>query len=92
MAKRTMSKVPTGARIRVRDGVSAPEFPEVVIAGWTGTVAETSRRRSELKYMVEWDDQTIDQMPPDYLEKCEARQLYHVMACLDGDDIEPLDE
>jgi hypothetical protein len=77
-----------GTRIRVKAGVSAPDVAEVSIEGWTGMVAEIAGKKAERKYIVEWDQATIDAMPPEYLAACERMQLYHIMACLEGDDLE----
>lgn len=78
-----------GSRIRVKDGVTSPEFPEVSLAGWTGTVVETSGKPPEMKVVIEWDGETMAKMPAEYVTKCEAQQLYYQMACLTEADVEP---
>lgn len=89
MAKKKASGGLEGSRIRVKSGVNSPEFPEISLAGWTGTVVETTGKPPEQKVIIEWDAKTIDAMPKDYVEKCESGQLYHVMASLGSDDVEP---
>jgi hypothetical protein len=89
MAKKKSSGGLEGTRIRVRAGVCSPEFAEVSIAGWTGTVVETSGKPPAVKVILEWDAETLAQMPPDYVARCEAQQLYYQMACLGETDVEP---
>lgn len=89
MAKKKATGELEGSRIRVKSGVQSPEFPEISLAGWTGTVTETSGKPPEQKVIIEWDAQTLAAMPAEYLSKCESDQLYHVMASLNSDDVEP---
>lgn len=88
MAKKKVAGSLEGSRIRVKPGVQSPEFPEISLAGWTGTVAETSGKPPEQKVIVEWDAQTLAAMPPEYVSKCESGQLYYAMASLNESDIE----
>ena len=88
MAKKKATGGLEGSRIRVKPGVQSPEFPEISLAGWTGTVTETSGKPPDQKVIIEWDAQTLSAMPADYLSKCESGQLYHVMASLSSNDIE----
>jgi hypothetical protein len=90
MAKKKASdELAAGARVRVKEGTTVPEFPEVSCAGWTGTVVEASGKKPNTKYVIEWDDATIAALPESYLKTCEAQGLFYRMACLDGGSIEP---
>lgn len=66
-----------------------PEFPEVLLEGWTGTVFESSGKPPSVKVIIEWDATTLAKMPPDYVARCESQQLYYQMACLNDTDVEP---
>jgi hypothetical protein len=88
MAKKKASGGLEGARVRVRDGVTSPEFPEVSIAGWTGTVVEVTGKPPAAKVVLEWDGDTLGRMPRDYITRCEAQQLFYQMACLGEADVE----
>ena len=88
--KKTAVGLADGTLIRVRPGVMSPEFPEISIAGWTGTVFESSGKPPLMYYIVEWDDATMTAMPAEYVEKCEAQQLYYRMANLAETSIEPV--
>lgn len=83
MAKKKASGGPEpGTPLKVREGVQSPDFPEVSFAGWTGTVVEVSGKAPDVKIVLEWDAQTMAQMPAEYVSRCEAQQLYYSMACL----------
>jgi hypothetical protein len=87
--KKSQDELAVGARIRVKAGTTMPEFPDVVCGGWTGTVVETSGKKPNTKYFVEWDEATLATIPEPYLKLCEAQGLYYRMACLDGPALEP---
>jgi hypothetical protein len=86
--KQTTGKLSVGTRIRVKPGSSAPEFPDISIADWTGTITEIKKKKSGLQYMVEWDEATLTKMPDAYRQRCEEQRLYYLMACLNEDVIE----
>jgi hypothetical protein len=88
MAKKKSANDATGRKVRVKAEVASPEFPEILLAGWSGTVVEVTGKPPAEKYVIEWDAATIAAMPADYITKCEAQQLYHLMACLDADSVE----
>lgn len=91
MAKKKAAGGPApGTRIRVREGVQSPEFPAVSLAGWTGTIVETTGKPPSVKIILEWDAETMARMPSDYVTQCEAQQLYYSMACLAEGDVETL--
>ena len=89
--KKATSKLAAGARIRIKPGVTVPEFPDVVCAGWTGSISELIGKKTDPKYVIEWDDSVVAAMPPAYIAKCEESGLYYRMACFTSDDIEPAD-
>jgi hypothetical protein len=91
MAKKKTSTLKEGTPVCVCDGVQMPEFPEVEISGWTGTVVEARGRGTDLKYFIEWDTATLQNMPGAYREHCESQGLYHGMVCLAGSDVAAID-
>ena len=89
MAKKKASGgIGEGTRVRVKPGVMSPEFPEFSLEGWTGVVTDTIGKAPALKLIVEWDDATIAKLPPDYISKCEAQQLYYKAGCLAEADVD----
>lgn len=87
MAKRRSSKPKAGQRVRIKDDVTMPEYPEIAIGGWTGMVLETQGRGADTKVILEWDDPVLEAMPAEYREKCESQNLLYTMACLPMTDV-----
>ncbi len=95
MAKKKASRkkgLAPGTPVRVRPGITAPEFPDVVCEGWTGVVRDTIGKKSDPQYVVEWDDGTIDAMPDGYQEQCEEKNLLFSMSCFTEAQLEPIAE
>jgi hypothetical protein len=90
---RTSSSGPfdEGAHVRVKPGVTAPELPDVLCAGWTGQIAERVGKKTDPKYVVAWDDATLAALPEGYRERCEQKGLLYEMSCFAADDLEPAD-
>ena len=74
--------------MQVRAGITAPDLPDFPIGGWTGKVTEVKGRADKQRFFVEWDEQTLAKMSPEYLQQCEAKQLFHLMSCFPASDIE----
>ncbi len=90
MAKKKSAKTPKlapGQAIRIKPGVAAPEFPEVSCAGWTGVIMELMGK-TDPKYLVEWDQATLDNMPGSYKEQCEERTLTYSFCYFSSEDME----
>ena len=92
MTKKTATPPSVGARIRVKAGVAMPEFPDVLCEGWCGHVVDHTGKKADRKYVVEWDDTTLQSMPPDYVDQCEQNCLYYRMACFADEALEVVDE
>ena len=90
--KKTSDKLTVGTRIRTKTGVTAPEFPEVSCEGWTGRVNDLTGKKSDPKYVIEWDESIIESMPVAYVEQCEQKNLFYRMACFAGDELEITDD
>jgi hypothetical protein len=87
--KKVVGSIAEGMKVKVREGVMSPEFPEISIGGWSGTVCEVTGKASPTSCVIEWDADTVSKMPQDYVTKCEQGGLYHLMACLSEDNITP---
>lgn len=84
-------KLATGTKVRLKSGSTIPEVPPVDAEGWTGTVVEAKGRGEKLQYIVEWDEETEQKMPEDFIQACEESSLFYKMACLPHDDIEAVE-
>ncbi len=74
--------------MRIKAGTPLPEFPELSIDGWTAMILETRGKGSDLQYIIEWDNSTVENMPQSYRDQCEERGLFFRMACLPAHQIE----
>ena len=81
MAKRKASRSLEGKAIRVKVGVTMPEYAEVDIAGWTGTIVESGAGEAP-QLIIEWDADSMAKMPAAYQAHCDTAGLYAGMACL----------
>lgn len=88
MVKQDTAKLSVGSKIQVKTGTAVPEFPEFACDGWAGVIREVSGKRPQARYIIEWDDRTLEKMPSAYREKCEEQGLYFRMACLDANTLE----
>lgn len=85
MAKKAANQLTPGTHIRVKPGTPAPEFPDVVMDGWTGAICESSGAKANPQYIIEWDADTVSRMPATYRQACETQGLLFTMACLKRD-------
>lgn len=86
--KKKTVKLKVGTPIRVRDGVTSPDFPDISFAAWTGKIVEVSGRKAPYRYFVEWDESVETAMPKSYIDRCEEQQIYYRWACLTDADFE----
>ena len=86
--KKPAGKFSEGVLVRVKEGVPSPEFPDISLAGWTGTIVETSGKAAPLQCVIEWDQGTLARMPAEYQARCETQGLYHLMACLSEETLD----
>jgi hypothetical protein len=61
----TLPKFAVGSRIRVRKGVTAPNYPGVPLSGWLGTVSQMSGALC----LVCWSDETVAAIAPVHREQ-----------------------
>jgi len=88
MARGKSLKPTPGQHVKVVEGATMPEFPDLPIAGWTGLVLETTGTGAKLKVILEWDEPTQVRIPENYRAHCESQGLMHTMACLPSADLE----
>jgi len=53
-----------GDKVRVKSGVSDPDFPDMPLGGWSGTVTEIIEHESD-QLCVQVGQSNSDQYPPD---------------------------
>ena len=53
-----------------------PDFPDIPLGGWAGTIEdESSRSEGQITYVIEWDRRTLGGMHPVYKKRCERDGL-----------------
>src|SRR5262245_19882854 len=78
-----------GAQVRVKPGTTDPDFPDIPLGGWAGTIKEVDQRSDPPTYLIEWDRHTLGHMHPVYRKRCERDGLELERMWLGEDDIEP---
>ena len=56
-----------GDHVRVRQGVTDVDYPDMSLGGWAGTVA---RIYSNGLYLVRWSQETLENAPAVYRQRC----------------------
>ena len=78
-----------GSAVRVKAGTRDPNYPDIPIGGWMGTVVEVEHERGQPSYEVEWNQATLDQIPPVYRKRCDRDDFLVERMWLDEIDLEP---
>ncbi len=76
-------------RVRVKSGTTDPDFPDIPLGGWAGTISEVDQRSNPPSYLIEWDRRTLDHMHPVYRKRCERDSLDLASMWLEEADLEP---
>ena len=78
-----------GCRVRVKIGVMDPDFPDVPLGDWTGTVSQVPSGGCA-SYLVRWSPETLENVHPACRDYCEKEDItFDKMWLLDG-DLEPV--
>lgn len=80
-----------GDKVRVTPGVIDPDFPDIPLGGWSGTVTEVEQTDDQITYEINWEKRTLDGMHPIYRKRCERDGLGLETMWLGEEDIEPGD-
>lgn len=77
-----------GDKVRVKYGVTVPDFEYIPLGGWTGIVTEVEKADDPITYEIEWDTRTLDGMHPVYRNRCERDGLGLEAMWLSEEDLE----
>ena len=83
----TLPRFEPGAKVRVQRGVTDPDFPDIPLGGWSGTIREVHRAKSEVTYLIAWDQRTLRGIHPIYRKRCERDGLEFETMWLEETDI-----
>jgi hypothetical protein len=77
-----------GDRVRVKPGTTVPDFEDIPLGGWAGTITEVDQRSNPPTYLIEWDKHTLDHMHPVHRKRYERDGLELESMWLGQDDLE----
>jgi Calcium binding len=78
-------------KVRVRPGTKDPDFKDIPLGGWAGTITEADARSIPPICLIAWDRHTMEQMHPVYRRRCERDGLDASSMWLGEDDLVPDD-
>jgi hypothetical protein len=64
-----------GDKVRVKAGVSDPDFPDMPLGGWAGTITEITKHKGRINCVFELDERTLASIHPIYRKRCERDGL-----------------
>ena len=85
----TPPKFAVGDRVRVKYGTADPDFPDIPLGGWAGTISEVRHDGKTHLYLIEWSQFTLDNMPAIFRKRCERDGLDEESSWLGEEDLEP---
>ena len=77
-----------GNKVRVKPGVSDPDFPDMPLGGWSGIVTEIIEHEGQINCVFKLDDQTLASIHPIYRKRCERDGLEYETMGLGEEDLE----
>lgn len=84
---KTKSCFRLGDTVRVRFGVSDPDYDDLTIGGWLGTIAELSNGKSPT-FLVRWSEATLKEQNSIYRRRCERDGFNSEEMWLEAADLE----
>jgi hypothetical protein len=86
---RMPARFTAGAQVRVKPGTTIPDFSDIPLGGWAGTISEVDQRSAQPTYLIAWNRHTLDHMHPVYRKRCDRDGLELASMWLGEEDIEP---
>jgi hypothetical protein len=77
-----------GDKVRVKYGVIDPDFPEMPLGGWTGTITEIIEHEGQINCVFKLDDRILKSVHPIYRKRCERDGLDFETMGLGEEDLE----
>jgi len=84
----TTAKFTLNDAVRVRSGVTDPDFPDTPLGGWAGKIVEV-QSGSPPTCLIRWNQSTLASIHPVYRKRCERDGLTFEEMWLGEDDLEP---
>jgi hypothetical protein len=83
------AKFTVGSRVRVKPGITDPDFKDIPLGGWAGTTSQVDQRSNPPILLIEWNQFTLDHMHPVYRNHCERDGRFLECLWLSETDVEP---
>lgn len=80
-----------GDKVRVKPGIMDPDFEDIPLGGWAGTITEVDSRSDPPTYLIVWNSHTLAHMHPAYRKRCERDDMGVEDMWLGDDDLMPDD-
>jgi hypothetical protein len=61
----------SGTAVRVKPGTPAPDYSDIPIGGWSGLICDVDHTEQPPDYLVAWNDNTLNHLPPIFRSRCE---------------------
>jgi hypothetical protein len=84
----TPPKFAPGAAVRAKPGIKDPDYPDIPLGGWAGTITDIDRSSRPVAYLIEWNQATLDAMHPVFRQRCLRDDVNFQEFWLDEDNIE----
>jgi hypothetical protein len=77
-----------GDKVRVKSGVRDPDFSDMPLGGWSGTITKIIEHEGQINCVFELDKRTLASIHPIYKQRCEVDGLDYETMGLGQEDIE----
>ena len=84
---KTATKFSVGDSVRVKTGVTDPDFPDIPFGGWLGDIAEVEEGDPST-YLIQLSERTLNSIHPVYRNRCERDGLELEQIWLLEEDLE----
>lgn len=79
-----------GDAVRVKPGVTDPDFPDIPFGGWAGTIADIEDFEPKTYlYLIQLNEHTLTNIHPIYHKRCERDGLDASQVWMLEEDLEP---
>jgi Calcium binding len=77
-----------GDKVRVKPGVTDPDFPDMPLGGWAGTVTEVIEHQGQVNCVFRLDERTLASLHPIFKQRCEIDGLEYELMGVGQEDVE----
>lgn len=82
------AKFSVGSQVVVKQGTTDPDFTDIPLGGWVGTIRKVDAKSSPPLYLIEWNKDTLDSIHPIIWKRCERDGLEFESMWLEENEID----